>query len=628
MKDAISKLKSFLCDEEIPRWCGLCLVAAYVLGLAALAQGHLAHSAENATAQSVADKEDAVAVLAALLDGDEPSAEKYQPALARFKAIESCKSLRVYDRDLNVIASLDLSEVGAPLSARGDDYPVKPADLISYRRPVEAGDQLELILCAPIRGSEVVPKRFLQATFQIPAHPAASQPFPLKPWIVTLLSTVTLLIVYRMMRRSLRSVSQIAQSLRSAGDLEQELDHLRLVHESDELAANWNHLVDLTASLRDEVSRSTASSELLTALTGNQSGDLAQAMTSAPLGVMLIKGESDVCYANVMARRICNWDLDKEEGFRFDDGLSDEGKTIAEMIASFPAQQTGRRVVERVIESKDGSFFQIQLIPANTRQKLNRFVVLINDVSQRVRSDRAREDFVSQVTHELRTPLTNIRAYTETLSSGMFDDPKVITECYNVITKETRRLSRLIEDILSISQLEVGTMQLVKDDVDLKALLTESVRDVRGLAESKKIDVQLVLPPKLEPVEADRDKLAIVLNNLLGNALKYTPDNGHVVVTCQVKREEILISVKDTGIGIDESDHDRIFEKFQRSSDPDVQYETGTGIGLTTAREIVRQHGGDISLHSAKGEGSTFTVHLPLQVRSAAGVSVAQEEMV
>jgi signal transduction histidine kinase len=102
------------------------------------------------------------------------------------------------------------------------------------------------------------------------------------------------------------------------------------------------------------------------------------------------------------------------------------------------------------------------------------------------------------VTHELRTPLTNIRAYTETLSSGMFEDPKVITECYNVITKETRRLSRLVEDMLSVSQLEVGSIELHVDNVDLKALLGDGVRDVRGLADEKNIDIQLVLPAKLE----------------------------------------------------------------------------------------------------------------------------------
>jgi two-component system phosphate regulon sensor histidine kinase PhoR len=238
-------------------------------------------------------------------------------------------------------------------------------------------------------------------------------------------------------------------------------------------------------------------------------------------------------------------------------------------------------------------------------------VVLVSDITQQLRADKAREEFVSQVTHELRTPLTNIRAYAETLSSGMFDDPKVITECYNVITKETQRLSRLVEDILNLSQLEVGTLQLVLDDVDPHRLLTEAVQDVRGLAEEKSIDLQLSLPPKLPVLQADRDKLAVVMNNLLGNALKYTPPGGHVHVGCQVDASQVTILVKDDGIGIDPADHARIFERFERGNDPSVTAEAGTGIGLTTAREIVQRHGGDVEVLSQKGQGASFIVRLP-----------------
>ena len=246
-------------------------------------------------------------------------------------------------------------------------------------------------------------------------------------------------------------------------------------------------------------------------------------------------------------------------------------------------------------------------------------------MSQQLRAERSREEFITQVTHELRTPLTNIRAYAETLSSGMFDDPAVITECYNVITKETRRLSRLIEDILSVSQLDVGTIELHLGQVDLKTLLSEGIRDVRGLADEKNIDLQLVLPAKLEPLHADRDKLNVVINNLLGNAIKYTPANGNIVVGCQCTADEVAITFKDNGIGIDPCEHARVFEKFQRSKDPAVQEEPGTGIGLYTAREIVRHHHGDIDLISEKGQGSTFLVRLPRQATRATTLTTVEE---
>jgi two-component system sensor histidine kinase VicK len=147
--------------------------------------------------------------------------------------------------------------------------------------------------------------------------------------------------------------------------------------------------------------------------------------------------------------------------------------------------------------------------------------------------------------------------------------------------------------------------------VELRPLLTDAVRDVRGIAESKSIDLQLVLPPKLPAFRGDRDKLTVVVNNLLGNAIKYTQNGGHVVLTCKADDNNVYISVRDSGIGIDPKDHSRIFEKFQRADDPNVRNETGTGIGLTTAREVVQQHGGEITVVSKRGEGATFTVSLP-----------------
>jgi len=173
--------------------------------------------------------------------------------------------------------------------------------------------------------------------------------------------------------------------------------------------------------------------------------------------------------------------------------------------------------------------------------------------------------------------------------------------------------------------MEVGSIELQVDTIDMKTLLSDGVRDVRGLADDKNIDLQLILPAKMETTQGDRDKLAIVLINVLGNAIKYTPANGSVVVGCQLSADQVSITVKDNGIGVDPADHVRIFEKFQRAEDPDVQNETGSGIGLYTAREIVRRHGGDIELISKKGEGSTFIVRLPHTESRAQALSLTEE---
>jgi len=622
MHGVLARIKSFFHAEAVPRWFGFTLVAAYVSGMAALGYGAYVHSRESDIERIIETRREAVSAFADMLVGANQDDAGYAPWISRFGAMHDCTDLRVYDRDFRIIASLNRAEIGAKLNADHSPKITLAEQVTTDVDGERPGARSLLTVYSPVLGTGSPAQRMVQATFRIP--PAGSTLFsslPLGCWLVMLASSVAILIVFHRLRSHLHSIARISDGLRSTRNLEQELEQLRLTDESDALSGTWNRLVDLTVQLREEATRSSASSELLAALSGGDNGELAQALTSAPLGILLVDEQSAVIYANTMARRLCGLNDDSKAGFSGESETS-EGAAISEAIASCMRAKTVLRSINRVIEGRDGSFYEIQIITANEQRQLNRFVILISDVSQRVRADRAREEFVSQVTHELRTPLTNIRAYAETLSSGMFDDPKVITECYNVITTETRRLSRLIEDILSISQLEVGTMQLIKDDVDLGGLLTSCVRDVRGLAEGKKIDLQLVLPPKLSPVEADRDKLAVVLNNLLGNAIKYTPSGGQVVVSCQVRRGEVLVAVKDSGIGIDESEHDRIFEKFQRSGDPRVQAETGTGIGLTTAREIARQHDGDITLHSVKGEGATFTLHLPQPVRSASAAEV------
>jgi two-component system phosphate regulon sensor histidine kinase PhoR len=487
-----------------------------------------------------------------------------------------------------------------------------------------------------------LPTRFLEGVINIaPAAIGDPSYTGSSGLLIALLGTGTFFLLYRSLRRHLRGVCQISENLtahpalETAGARERaellatELASLRIADSLGSVAGQWNRLIDLAEQLRCEAQRAAAASELRQVMERSGGGDLAAALHAVPDGILHIMDERRVAYANAATCRLLGI-APEDEGLELDALTAADtpgtGSPIAADNGHFPpsrgpildllraARMSNGNFAPRsetVHVEADGSSYRVRVLPMRDARRQGECVITIADVSQQVRADRAREDFVSQVTHELRTPLTNIRAYAETLSSGVFDDPRVITECYNVITKETRRLSRLIEDILSISQIEVGSIRLVHDDVDLRTLLTDAVRDVRGLAEEKKIDLQLVLPAKLEPLRADRDKLAVVINNLLGNALKYTPAGGAVHVGCKSTAEQVLVTVKDNGIGIPPAEQERVFEKFQRGSDPRVASEPGTGIGLTTAREIARRHGGDIELMSAPDEGSTFMVTLP-----------------
>lgn len=239
-------------------------------------------------------------------------------------------------------------------------------------------------------------------------------------------------------------------------------------------------------------------------------------------------------------------------------------------------------------------------------------LVLVEDVTSQKAAEGARHTFVSHAAHELRTPLTNIRLYVEQLQELGDGDGAARAQAVNVINQECRRLERVVADMLNTSEVEAGALRLRPDDVRLEPLFDELQEDYQAQALEKGLSMRFELPPKLPVIHADREKLCIVMHNLLGNAVKYTPSGGSVVVRVEAGESELVMSVSDTGFGIAESERARVFERFYRSGDPRVGTVTGTGLGLAIAREIAQMHGGDITLESVLNKGSTFTLRVPV----------------
>ncbi|MGB2985272.1 MAG: ATP-binding protein [Phycisphaerae bacterium] len=638
--------RRFLTAEEVPRWFGLSLVLIYLVGLGSVAHYGIVQARREGAVYFQRSGCYAVSLLAkqlSALPGGDVSDPKlvgaYQRALRDFTANVPTRSLRVVDSDGRIIASTNMTEIGTPVENRchtpGGEFEggLMPGDweVTSVSVPRQnAPDTLVLARLSASDDSGTV--LYLEA--RLPPEPpgVSSLADQARTLAIVLVVLGALFVVYRCLREQLRGMSRIADRLQSHGDrLEDELSSLHIADTIDGVTSAWNELVGLTQRLREAVQRSEAAEELSRALQGSSDGALAEALSAVPDAIIYIADEGRFEYANSAACRLLGWaDGEAKQTTLSEAHAQGIGAQVLDLLRDALQPDGFFEARNKVLtaDNEDGqnlSSYRVRVIPLPQARHQGECVVLVRDVSQQIRAESAREEFITQVTHELRTPLTNIRAYAETLSSGMFDDPNLITECYNVITKETRRLSRLIEDILSVSQLEVGTIELAIGDVDLKTLLGEGVRDVRGVADEKNIDLQLVLPAKLELIRGDRDKLAVVINNLLGNAIKYTPANGNILVGCQFTGNGVVITVKDNGLGIDPADHGRIFEKFQRAGDPEVQSEPGTGIGLYTAREIVRRHGGGIELVSEKGKGSTFLVRLPHQESRAAALTTAEE---
>jgi signal transduction histidine kinase len=343
-----------------------------------------------------------------------------------------------------------------------------------------------------------------------------------------------------------------------------------------------------------------------------ESRTLRSTLDRLPIGLLRFGPDQRVTYANVAAARLLGHPLEALVGMPLAEALEEEVR--APLVGAYTRSVAAMSIDRKRGKDEQQTTLRFALIPTPTASPDSEGLVTIEDVSHLLEADRARDNFLYHVTHELRTPLTNIQAYAETLTGPGFDDEQTRRECYNVIISETRRLSRLVEDILNISQLEVGTARIELGEVDLVRLLRQIVQDHLGAADERQIDLTLKLAPKVPKIRGDKQRLSVLITNLIGNAIKYTPPGGRVDVTLEVHERCVEIAVADTGIGIGLEDQAHVFEKFYRAASDEVQTVTGTGLGLAIAREVARLHGGDIRLESEQAKGSRFLVELPRQV--------------
>jgi two-component system phosphate regulon sensor histidine kinase PhoR len=249
--------------------------------------------------------------------------------------------------------------------------------------------------------------------------------------------------------------------------------------------------------------------------------------------------------------------------------------------------------------------------------------VVFQDVTNVKRAESAREEFLNSVAHELRTPLTSIKAYVEMLIDGEAQDGDTKREFYNIIYEETDRLNRLIDNLLNISRVELGTVVVSRTPTRLKKLIEDSASVVESQVAKKELQLEIDLPDRLPAVEVDKDMMNVVLVNLLGNAVKYTPNAGHVAISSTSTAEEIIVHITDTGIGIADEDAQRVFDKFYRCTGKGNDEVPGSGLGLYITRQIMRLHGGDVTLSSRLGEGTQFSITIP---RSAVVTSLGDYE--
>jgi two-component system phosphate regulon sensor histidine kinase PhoR len=241
-----------------------------------------------------------------------------------------------------------------------------------------------------------------------------------------------------------------------------------------------------------------------------------------------------------------------------------------------------------------------------------RVILVLHDVTDLRRLESMRQEFVANVSHELKTPLSSIRAYAETLSAGAVNDPEHRGTFLQRIEEQADRLNNLIQDLLSLSRIESGRQAYDIATVNVADIVTTCIAENQDAANLKRIHLSCSDIQQDLRIQADEEGLAQIINNLIGNAIKYTPEGGEVTVVLRQQDSTICMDVRDSGIGIDEEHLTRVFERFYRVDKARSRELGGTGLGLAIVKHLAQAFGGNVTVTSRPTKGSTFTVQLPV----------------
>jgi len=241
---------------------------------------------------------------------------------------------------------------------------------------------------------------------------------------------------------------------------------------------------------------------------------------------------------------------------------------------------------------------------------VNGLITVLHDITEQEKIDMERKEFVANVSHELRTPLTTMRSYVEALYDGAWKDEELAPKFLNVTQNETERMIRLVNDLLQLSKLDSRDYQLNKELVDFIVFYNRII-DRFELTKQQNVIFLRKLPKKAAFVEIDEDKLTQVLDNIISNALKYSPEGGKITFSIKEQEQQIIVSVSDNGVGIPKENIDKIFDRFYRVDKARTRKLGGTGLGLAIAKEMVEAHGGRIWASSKEGKGTKISFTLP-----------------
>ena len=413
--------------------------------------------------------------------------------------------------------------------------------------------------------------------------------------LVGFILVVTLLLLEN--RRDNIRLKQINQKVKDliAGDYSRVLD----TQGSSEITNITNNLNDLSEVIRLTQENLEQESKRLNSILSY--------MTD---GVLATNRRGQITMINDMAK--------KQLGVQKEDVLNKSILELLKLEDEYELRDLITQIPELMIDSQDanGEYLSLRVRFALVRREsgfISGLVAVLHDTTEQEKEERERRLFVSNVSHELRTPLTSVKSYLEALDEGALYDP-VAPDFIKVSLDETNRMMRMVTDLLHLSRIDNATTRLDVELINFTAFITFILNrfdKMRSQDDEKKYELVRDYSINSVWIEIDTDKMTQVIDNILNNAIKYSPDGGKITVSMKTTDDQMILSIKDQGLGIPKQDLPKIFDRFYRVDRARSRAQGGTGLGLAIAKEIIKQHNGFIWAKSEYGKGSTFTIVLP-----------------
>ena len=392
----------------------------------------------------------------------------------------------------------------------------------------------------------------------------------------------------------LRQLNQKVKDL-IAGDYSQVLD----MQGSSEITNITNNLNDLSEVIR-----------LTQENLEQESKRLHSILSYMTDGVLATNRRGQIIMINDMAKR--------QLGVERDDALNQNILELLKIEEEYELRDLITQSPELMIYSQNvnGEYISLRVRFALIRREsgfISGLVAVLHDTTEQEKEERERRLFVSNVSHELRTPLTSVKSYFEALDEGALTEP-VAPDFIKVSLDETNRMMRMVTDLLHLSRIDNETSHLDVELINFTAFITFILNrfdKMRSQDDEKKYELVRDYPINSVWIEIDTDKMTQVIDNILNNAIKYSPDGGKITVSMKTTDDQMILSISDQGLGIPKQDLPKIFDRFYRVDRARSRAQGGTGLGLAIAKEIIKQHKGFIWAKSEYGKGSTFTIVLP-----------------